>query len=164
MLITFVVAYLLVTIGSGSHPARGTNIVNLPYQSDPAALATLLASCDALVHPGDQETFGLVVLEAMACGLPVIGTTAGGVSELIDEDVGIRVPALQPGALHAAIVQLFQRDLGALSRSARRRAVSRFDWNAVMPGLVAHYHAARLARTGHGATTAALREGRQALK
>ena len=156
--------YLLVTIGSGSHPARATNIVNLPYQSDPAALATLLASCDALVHPGDQETFGLVVLEAMACGLPVIGTTGGGVSELVDEGVGIRVPALQPAALHAAIVQLFQRDLGALSRNARRRAVSRFDWNAVMPGLVAHYHGAWLARAGHGAATAALREGRQALK
>jgi alpha-1,6-mannosyltransferase len=140
--------YLLVTIGSGSHPARGPGIVNLPYQSDPASLAALLASCDALVHPGDQETFGLVVLEAMACGLPVIGAEAGGVSELIDDKVGIKVPPLRPDALAAAIPRLFELDLARLSHNARARAVERHDWSAVMPGLIAHYHAARVARAG----------------
>jgi alpha-1,6-mannosyltransferase len=138
--------YVLVTIGSGSHPARGPGIVNLPYQSDPAELAALLASCDALVHPGDQESFGLVVLEAMACGLPVIGTEAAGVSELLDETVGIKVPPLRPEALAAAIRRLFELDTARLSRNARMRAVERHDWNAVMPNLIAHYHAARRAR------------------
>jgi alpha-1,6-mannosyltransferase len=138
--------FVLLTIGSGSHPARGANIVNLPYQSDPAALARLLASCDALVHPGDQETFGLVVLEAMACGLPVVGVDAGGVSELIDHGVGVKVPPLQPDALYQAICELFQRDCSALSRNARAHAVNGYDWNAVMPGLIAHYHGARVAR------------------
>jgi alpha-1,6-mannosyltransferase len=143
--------YRLVTIGSGSHPARGPGIVNLPYQSDPTALATLLASCDALVHPGDQETFGLVVLEAMACGLPVIGVEAGGVNELIDEKVGVKVPALRPDALAAAIRRLFELDTALLSHNARTRAVERHDWNAVMPNLIAHYHAARRARAGRPA-------------
>jgi alpha-1,6-mannosyltransferase len=143
--------YLLVTIGSGSHPARGPGIVNLPYQADPAALAALLASCDALVHPGDQETFGLVVLEAMACGLPVIGVAAGGVSELVDETVGLKVPPLRPDAMAAAIRQLFELDATGLSRNARARAVGRHDWNAVMPTLVAHYYAARRSRASRPA-------------
>jgi alpha-1,6-mannosyltransferase len=140
--------YRLVTIGSGSHAAHGPGVVHLPYQADPTVLATLLASCDALVHPGDQETFGLVVLEAMACGLPVIATDRGGVSELVDEQVGLKVPPLQPHALREAIVRLFAMDRAALSRNARARAVTRHDWNAVLPGLVAHYRAAQLAHAG----------------
>jgi alpha-1,6-mannosyltransferase len=140
--------YRLVTIGSGSHPARGDHVIHLPYQADAAALARMLASCDALVHPGDQETFGLVALEAMACGLPVIGTESGGVSELIDQHVGLKVPPLRPDLLAAAVRRLFELDRAALSCNARQRAVKQHDWNAVMPGLVAHYHAARRARAG----------------
>jgi alpha-1,6-mannosyltransferase len=149
--------YVLLTIGSGSHPARGPNILSLPYHSDPAALARLLASCDALVHPGDQETFGLVVLEAMACGLPVVGADAGGVSELIDERVGMKVPPRRPEALQRAICELFERDWDALSRNARTHAVNGYDWNAVMPGLIAHYRSARIARADR--TTASVPAG-----
>jgi alpha-1,6-mannosyltransferase len=145
-------SFALLTIGSGSHPPRAANIVNLPYESDPSALARLLASCDALVHPGDQETFGLVVLEAMACGLPAIVTDAGGAGELIDDTVGIKVPPRRPEALRLAIRRLFRLDRAALSRNARARAVARHDWNAVMPGLITHYHAVRHARALHAAT------------
>ena len=45
-------------------------------------VARIVASCDAFVHANDREIFGLVVLEAMACGLPVVGVESGGVSEL----------------------------------------------------------------------------------
>jgi predicted deacetylase len=48
-------------------------------------LARLIASCDALVHAGEHETFGLVFLEAMACGIPVIGARSGAVPELVDD-------------------------------------------------------------------------------
>jgi alpha-1,6-mannosyltransferase len=144
-------SFALLTVGSGAHPPRAANIINLPYESEPAALARLLASCDALVHPGDQETFGLVVLEAMACGLPLIGTDAGGTSELIDAQVGIKVAPHQPAAVRAAVECLFRLDRAALSRNARERAVARHDWNAVMPSLIGHYHAARHARTLHAA-------------
>jgi alpha-1,6-mannosyltransferase len=140
--------YRLITIGSGSHPARGDNVIHLPYQPEAGALARLLASCDALLHPGDQETFGLVALEAMACGLPVIGTDNGGVSELIDTHVGLKVPPLRPDLLCTAIRRLFDLDRAALSRNARERAVARYDWDAVMPALLGHYHVAHHARAG----------------
>jgi alpha-1,6-mannosyltransferase len=82
----------------------------------------------------------------MACGLPVVGVDAGAVSELIDHGVGVKVPPLQPDALYQAICELVQRDWSALSRNARAHAVNGYDWNAVMPGLIAHYHGARVAR------------------
>ena len=45
------------------------NISLIPYRRDSVELAQWLASADALVHAGTKETFGLVILEAMACGL-----------------------------------------------------------------------------------------------
>ena len=60
--------YHLLLVGSGVDLPAQRNVTCWPYQSDAAALARVIASCDALVHPGHQETFGLIVLEAMACG------------------------------------------------------------------------------------------------
>jgi alpha-1,6-mannosyltransferase len=134
--------YVLVSVGSGPRPARGAGVRALPYLQDPRDVARVLASCDAFVHPGDQETFGLIVVEAMACGLPVVGTAAGGVAELVDESVGIKVEPRNARALAEGIAALFQRDPAALGRNGRARAVARHDWDAVMPGLVAHYRAA----------------------
>ena len=47
-------------------------------------MAKIIASCDAFVHANDKEPFGLIVLEALACGLPVVGVAAGGVAESVD--------------------------------------------------------------------------------
>jgi alpha-1,6-mannosyltransferase len=77
--------YHLLMIGGGIELPRYPQITHLPFKRDQRHLARLLASCDVLVHPGDCETFGLIVLEAMACGLPVVATTGGGVAELVDE-------------------------------------------------------------------------------
>jgi glycosyltransferase involved in cell wall biosynthesis len=77
--------YHLLLIGGGPLPRGAPNVTMLPYQQDDLHLARLLASCDAFVHAGDQETFGLVVLEAMACALPVIAARAGALPELVDQ-------------------------------------------------------------------------------
>ncbi len=65
--------YHLLLIGAGPAPTGSDRVISLPYERDAAGLARLLASCDAFVHANDAEPFGLVVLEAMACGLPVVG-------------------------------------------------------------------------------------------
>lgn len=131
--------YHLLVIGSGPDLPAAERVHRLPFQHDPAMLASLIGACDLLVHPGDQETFGMVVLEAMACGIPVLGMAAGGVAELVDDEVGMLVAANDAGALAEGIAAIYQRDLDALGRRARRRMVERYDWNVVMPQLVRHY-------------------------
>lgn len=135
--------YVLIAIGSGPHPPSGDNVITLPFEADARALANWLASADALVHAGDQETFGLIVLEAMASGLPVVCADAGGVRELVDEQVGIRVRPRDARAMAAGIDGLFAGDLAVRGRRARARAVEGYDWNVVMPSIIGHYRAAR---------------------
>lgn len=99
----------------------------------------MLASCDAFVHANDNEPFGLIVLEAMACGLPVVGVAAGGVAESVDEEVGQLAYASEPAAFAEAIEALFTRDLAVVSAAARRRAAERHGWDAVFDQLCAIY-------------------------
>jgi alpha-1,6-mannosyltransferase len=110
-------------------------VIELPYEKDPPRLAALLASCDAFVHANDSEPFGLVVLEAMACGLPVVGVAAGGVGESVDREVGELALRSTASEFAAAIEALFERDFGALGRAARQRACERHGWDAVFQQL-----------------------------
>lgn len=153
--------YVLLAIGGGPHRPRGANVITLPFESSARALARWLASADALVHAGDQETFGLVALEAMACGLPVVCADAGGIRELIDDEVGIRVRPRDPRAMAEGIDALFAAHPGTLGARARERAVARFDWNAVMPDIVAHYRAAHHAVAARRIDPAPIRQWRQ---
>ena len=131
----------LLLIAAGAHLRPHPQVIGLNYVRDSTQLARLIASCDAFVHANDQEPFGLIVLEAMAAGLPVVGPSLGGVSELIDESVG--QPALEatPEGLAEAIDALFSRDLAALSAAARRRAEERHTWDRAFQGLMTLYGA-----------------------
>ena len=51
----------------------------------------IIPSCDLLVLPSFTESFGLVLIEALACGKPVIGSNVGGIKEIITEDVGLLI-------------------------------------------------------------------------
>lgn len=137
--------YHLLLIGGGAEAPSSPRTTVLPFQRDQRALARLLASCDLLVHPGDLETFGLIAIEAMACGLPVLGT-GGGVAELVDADTGLLVRPDSVDSLCQGIAALFGRDLEPLGRNARRKAQERYDWNRVMPQLLGRYQGLLAAR------------------
>jgi alpha-1,6-mannosyltransferase len=138
---------LLVGAGPGTADVAGANVVTLPFERDAAALARLLASCDAFVHANDAEPFGLVVLEAMACGLPVVGVASGGIAETVDEDVGQLAVRSAAGPFAEAVEALFARDRAAICAQARSRAVSEHGWERVFERLCDIY--AQL--TGDGA-------------
>ena len=121
---------LLVGARAGTTPAPD-RVIELPYEKDPARLAALIASCDAFVHANDSEPFGLIVLEAMACGLPVVGVAAGGVGESVDRDVGELAVRSTGPEFAEAIEALFERDVRELGRAARQRACERHGWDAV---------------------------------
>jgi alpha-1,6-mannosyltransferase len=127
--------YRLLLIGDFRSEARSDRVITLPFQTQTAALARLLAGCDAFVHANPNETLGLIVLEAMACGLPVVGPDAGGVGEIVDEAIGARANGAGAAALAEAIAGVFDRDARALGRAARTRAVERHGWPQAFEGL-----------------------------
>jgi len=113
-------------------------VVTLPFMASTDELATALASADAFVHAGDQETFGLSALEAMACGLPIVVRDAEGLAELVDPTTGVAVAGAGGAAFAEAIAALFAADHRAQSAAARRRAEAG-DWQRVLPALVDRY-------------------------
>jgi phosphatidylinositol alpha-1,6-mannosyltransferase len=81
--------------------------------------------------PPDVEGFGLVFLEANACGTPVIGARTGGIPDAIrDGETGLLVPPSDPEALTEAILQvLTQPDVAAtLGRRGRHFAAHEASW------------------------------------
>jgi alpha-1,6-mannosyltransferase len=131
--------YRLVLVGAGTGARYSPQVVSLDFEREPERLAAVIASCDAFLHANENEIFGLVVLEAMAAGLPVIGPDKGGVGELIDEAVGQHAASSDPADLAQAIEALFARDVTAISETARRRAVARHSWDATFDGLTRMY-------------------------
>lgn len=136
--------YHLILVGGEERKRLIANVTLLPYEQESIQLARLLASADALVHAGAQETFGMIVIEAMACGLPVIGVRAGAVPELIDERVGALAEAGDARSLAQAIDGLYQCDLHQMGLAARARVEKRYAWSSTFALQLDRY--ARLAR------------------
>ena len=131
--------YHLLLIGGGRDATPARNVTMMPYRRAGIELAEWLASCDALVHAGSNETFGLVLLEAMACGLPVVGVDAGAVPEFIDDEVGQLAVPRDAESMAGAISDLYQRDLHALGARARHRVLERFTWTQAFEHLLHTY-------------------------
>ncbi len=131
--------YHLLLVGAAKDAHYSPRVIPMGYERDPVKLAGIIASCDALVHANENEPFGLVVLEALAAGLPVVGPSRGGISELIDEHVGQRAASVDPAGMAEAIEALFARDMAQLKRAARRRAEQRHRWDNTFEGLTRLY-------------------------
>jgi len=72
----------------------------------PTEVASWLRAADLYVHPSRADTFPSGVLEALACGTPVVASRVGGVPEQLSEDTGVLVEPGDPAALAAAIESL----------------------------------------------------------
>jgi L-malate glycosyltransferase len=99
------------------------------------SIETILPIGKLFLLPSDAESFGLAALEAMACGLPVIGTSVGGLPEVVEDS---RSGFLRPvgdvdGMAEAALSLLRDREkFDAFSHEARRRAVEEFPTEAAV--------------------------------
>jgi alpha-1,6-mannosyltransferase len=131
--------YHLLMVGDGHKLPKSSRVTHMPFQHDPHELAALIASCDVLVHSGAQETFGLIILEAMSCGVPVLGMKAGGVAELIDDDTGLSVEPNSVQALMEGIRNIYECDLVTLGINARRKVQQKYDWRQIMPQFMDQY-------------------------
>jgi glycosyltransferase involved in cell wall biosynthesis len=89
---------------------------------------------DLFVLPSRRESFGLVLAEAMACGLPVVATTAGAIPEVVEDGVtGVLVPPDDPEALANAVVSLLSdpQRMKAMGKAGAERVRERFTWDKV---------------------------------
>lgn len=99
-----------------------------------AELPALVRSADAVVSVPYYEPFGMVALEAMACGVPVVVSSVGGLAEtVLDEVTGLQVPPQDPAALTRALRRLLDDAglAGHLGREGMRVARHRYGWASV---------------------------------
>jgi len=114
-----------------------------------AEMPALLRSADAVVCAPWYEPFGLVPLEAMACGVPVVGTAVGGLLDtVVDGVTGTLVPAQDPAALRDALRTLLARpdQRGAFGEAGRRRVLEHYTWSQVARATAAVYREVATAR------------------
>lgn len=116
----------------------GAPVLTIPYQTDKNELSRLMASSDLYLTAGPHETFGLSVLEAQACGLPVVGVDAGALTERVLPGLGFLGPVDDAEAM-AANIEKAAADLVALSANAYRHVVENFSWKATFDRLFEVY-------------------------
>jgi alpha-1,6-mannosyltransferase len=110
-------------------------ITHVPYCAEAPRLAALYRATDLFVHPGVQETFGLVTLEAQACGTPVIGIRGSYMDRIIHSDQTLWARENSPAALAAAIEETSQQNLTAANLEATRAVAAKYSWAQVFTRL-----------------------------
>lgn len=150
--------YTLLIVGDGPERsklerlAKGLKIANrvrflgpIPHER----LAEIYSVADALVLASSREGWPNVLLEAMACGTPVIGSKVGGIPEIVNSPAaGVLISERTSAGIAAAVKHLFQNPP---DRAATRRYAEQFSWDATTDGqirlfddILARINAARL--------------------
>ncbi|MCS6870263.1 MAG: glycosyltransferase [Anaerolineae bacterium] len=108
---------------------------------DQAALREYYAAAEALIMPSDYESFGMVALEAMACGTPVIASAVGGLAFLIRDGVnGYHVPVREPQALAEKICAvLCEPETRARLGANAARDAAEYDWSRIADRLLSEF-------------------------
>jgi alpha-1,6-mannosyltransferase len=94
-------------------------------------LAAVYRAADLFVHPSVQETFGLVALEAQACGTPVVGIRGSYMDRIILSDQTHWAEENSPESLATAILESRKLDLTPIAEAASRQVAKRYSWRRV---------------------------------
>jgi glycosyltransferase involved in cell wall biosynthesis len=132
----------------GAAAARGlTGRTEFRGGTSPENLPTYYRAADVFVFASTTETQGLAVLEAMACGLPVVAVRASGVEEVVADGVsGLLVPGDATAFTGAVAQVLADNDLAGKLAAGGREAAARFAATDLARRLVAAYREAAAAR------------------
>jgi alpha-1,6-mannosyltransferase len=139
--------FRLVVIGDGPQrehlrqlQARARDAVSwIRYCTDSAELARYYRAADLFVHPGVQETFGLVALESQACGTPVVGIRGSDMDRIILHEQECWAHENNAEALADAIEESTAGKLSILGSSAAEAAGTAYSWPRVFEQLFCIY-------------------------
>ncbi|MGI8587192.1 MAG: glycosyltransferase [Chloroflexia bacterium] len=106
-----------------------------------AELPYFYSAADLTIMPSHYESFGMVALESMACGTPVVASRVGGLAQLVrDGETGILVPEEEPTALAMQIHATLQNDAEREAMGTRAAEYARgFDWGTIADRVVGLY-------------------------
>lgn len=108
--------------------------VRLQGQVSRGEMPGIFRSADAVVCAPWYEPFGIVPLEAMACGVPVVAAAVGGLRDtVVDHGTGLHVPPRDPEAIASALAMLFRNPSlrTELGNAGKVRARTRYSWDRV---------------------------------
>lgn len=139
----------LILVGDGpdrsacEHLAHDLGIQDLvKFLGKQLELVPILSAADLFLMPSQSESFGLSALEAMACEVPVVSTSVGGLPELqVHGETGYIAEIGDIDRMARYVVDLLTNDAkhALFSKAARRRAVEHFDVRKVVPLYERHY-------------------------
>jgi glycosyltransferase involved in cell wall biosynthesis len=105
----------------------------------PSEINSFYSGLDIYILASRDETFGVVIVEAMACGLPVIATRCGGPEEIITHETGVLIEKENPEELARAIVSVSD-NLGSYDRDLiRRYALEKYGREAFVDSITLIY-------------------------
>ncbi len=107
------------------------------WPGEDPSIHRILPDAAVFLSTSEFEGFGLAALEAMACGVPVVATEAGGIAELVDANSGFLVPVGDVAAMAERMDRVIETP--SMREAARQRAVDRFDTSKVVPQYEALY-------------------------
>ena len=120
-------------------------------QVSPMEIARLMRESAVIVLPSRAESFGAVLVEALASGTPVVATRCGGPEDIVDPTVGELVPAGDARALAAALDSVLRRSFDPAE--LRASALERFSWHSIVDRVVSCYEAVTTDAGTAGATS-----------
>lgn len=97
----------------------------------PHEVAAYMSQSALLVVPSRSETFGSVLIEALACGIPVVSTRCGGPEDIVNEQVGLIVEKENPSVLAEAMAHILDNRHQYDSQQLRDYALEHFAWQRV---------------------------------
>lgn len=120
---------LLIRLGDNKR-INAPNVLSLPYLKDEKKIASYYQAADFLIFPSKAENCSMVLLEAMACGLPALAFDAGGNREIVNHKrSGYLVNTFDKSAYHEGLcyyMSLSDNDLKNISRSAAKTVQAKF--------------------------------------
>ena len=118
------------------------NIYFLGHQTQ-EDVASLYSAADVSVVPSRIEPFGLVAIEALGCGTPVVATNAGGLPDFVNNDVGKLIEMEDVEALANAIIEELKNNTKlSKGKFAREYAVENYSWKKTLQNVIEIYEGA----------------------